>query len=375
MCTSHQKQSRRREGSEEMAEYITGFLREPLLVLETVIVLLGFEFGGLFLYRYFKHDREKTMILAWSLFFFSFGAMMLTYLFTDFVNFPPAIDRRNYINIGYAIMGLGALIFTFNAERELGHTHHILSLLLLGAFSVMIVDFFLLFLEPFYFTIMCWAPFVVILLFYLVKMVVKIKEYRLKVYGFFIGFLILGLGYVSTSDTFQTAEFLPRLIGDISVIIGMSLISLVFVGLPSLKEVDWAKKLNLLLILHKSGSCICDYDFKKWGDADATAKKEYLTGGLIGVSQMVTEMVKNMTTAEKFSRLEVVDHQDKQIIFGYGEHLIAALVVDEYLQIYRKKLYNLIREIEALYGESLSAEAGKLTQIKPVEKLITHVFS
>jgi hypothetical protein len=358
-----------------MVEYITGFLREPLLILEAVIVLLGFEFGGLFLYRYIKHDREKTMILAWGLFFVCFGAMVLTYLFTDFVGFPLDTDRLNYIKIGYAIMGLGALIFTFNAEREIGHNHHILSLILLGAFSLMVMDFFLPFLEPFYFTIICWAPFVVILLFYLVKMVVKIKEYRLKVYAFFIGFLVLGFGYVATTDKFQTAEFLPRLFGDCSVIIGMSLISLVFVGLPSLKEVDWAKKLNLLLILHKSGLCICDYDFKKLGDADASAKKEYLAGGLIGVSQIVTEMVKNMASTENFSRLEVVDHQDKQIIFAYGEYLIAALVVDEYLQIYRKKLYHLIREIELLYGDRLSAGEDQLIHINAVEKLIKQIFS
>lgn len=354
---------------------ITTVLREPLLILESVIVLLGLEFGGIFVYRYFKRDREQAMILAWGLFFFCFAAMVLTYLYTDFMNLPSSTDRLNYINIGYAIMGFGALIFTFNAEREIGHKHHIISLILLGAFIFMIADFFLLFLEPFYFTIACWAPFVVILLFYLVKMVMKIKEYRLKVYACFIGFLILGFGYVATTDKFQTAEFLPRLIGDCSVIIGMSLISLVFVGLPSLKEVDWAKKLNLLLILHKSGSCICDYDFKKYGDADAIAKKEYFAGGLIGVSQLVTEMIKNMTADEKFSRLEVVDHQDKQIIFAYGENLIAALVVDEYLQIYRKKLYNLIREIELLYGERLSAEECKFTELKPVEKIITQVFS
>ncbi|MDD1778287.1 MAG: hypothetical protein LUQ65_08975, partial [Candidatus Helarchaeota archaeon] len=137
----------------------------------------------------------------------------------------------------------------------------------------------------------------------------------------------------------------------------------------------WPKKLNLLLILHKSGSCICDYNFKKGTDEEAAVRKEYLAGGLIGVSQLVTEMIKNMTADEKYSRLEVVDHQDKQIIFAYGETLIAALVVDEYLQIYRKKLYNLIREIELLYGECLSAEGGKLTQLKPVEKIITEVFS
>jgi len=358
-----------------MVEYIAGLFREPLLILEAIIVLLGLEFGGVFVYRYIKRDREKTMILAWGLFFFCFALMIFTYLFTDFANFPSSDDRLNYLNIGYGIMGLGALIFTFNAEREIGHNHHILSFILLGAFSVMVVDFFLLFLRPFYFTIACWAPFVVILLFYLVKMVIKIKEYRLKVYAFFIGFLILGFGYVSTTSIFRDFGLLPRLFGDCSVIIGMSLISLVFVGLPSLKEVDWAKKLNLLLILRKSGSCFCDYDFKKWGDADATAKKEYLAGGLIGVSQLVTEVVKNMTSAEKYSRLEVVDHQDKQIIFAYGEYLIAALVVDEYLQIYRKKLYKLIREIELLYGERLSAEAGNLAQLKPVEKIITQVFS
>jgi hypothetical protein len=311
------------------------------------------------------------MSLAWGLFFFCFATMVLIFIYSDI--FTP-MDRPFYINIGYTIMVLGALIFTFNAEREIGHKYHIFSLILLGAFTLLIVDFVVFIIPPFYLTLVSWVPFVVILLIYLIKVVTTIKEYRSKMYSFFIGFLIFGAGYVISTDSFQIIDFLPRLIGDISIIIGICLISLVFVGLPSLKEMDWSKKINTLLILHKSGSCVCDYDFKKRSDEQALAKKEYFAGGLIGVSQLVTEMIKNMND-EKYSRLEVVDHQDKQIIFAYGEYLIAALVTDEYLQILRKKLYRLIREIELLYGDRLSAGESKLTQLKPVEKIITEIFS
>jgi hypothetical protein len=350
---------------------ISGLFREPMLMLEAAIVLLGFEFGGFFLYRFLKQDRTKSMTLAWALFFFCFSGATLIYMYNDF--FTPS-NTAIYVDIGYSIVGLGVIFFTFNAERELKQKFHILSLILLCAYAALIVNFFSPFTVAYYILIVSWTPFFLIMVIYLLKLMVKIKEYRFRVYGLSAGFLIYALGYIFTTDSLQIIDFLPRFLGDISIIIGTSLISLIFVGLPSLKEVDWAKKLNLLLILHKSGSCICDYDFKKWGDENALAKKEYMAGGLLGVSQLVTEMIKNMDQ-EKFSRMEVMDHQDKQIIFGYGEYLIAALVVDEYLEIYRKKLYHMIREIEMLYGDRLSTSEGKLMQIQPIEKIITQIFS
>jgi len=348
---------------------IIGLLREPILILEATIVLLGFEFSGLFLYRFLKQDRAKSMIFAWALFFFCFAGATLIYIYSDF--YIP-INSAFYVDIGYSIVGLGVLVFTFNAERELNYRYHVFTLILLGAYAILVINFFIGFIMKYYLLIICWIPFFCIIITYLIRLVMKLKEYRFKVYGFFVGFLTYGLGYISTTDSLQTVDFFPRFLGDIAIIVGMSLISLILVAIPSLKEVDWAKKLNVLLILHRSGSCVCEYDFKKWGDESAIDNKEYLAGGVIGVSLLVTEMVKNMNEG-RFSRLEVVDHQDKQIIFGYGEFLIAALVVDEFLGIYRKKLYHLIREIETLYGDLL--REGKLTQLKPVEQLIMQVFS
>ncbi len=346
---------------------IVGLYREPILVLEAVIVLLGFEFSLFFLYRFLKKERGNKMILAWACFFLCFAAMVFIFIFTDLFTVS---NRQFFINIGYLVMGTGALIFTFNAEREINQRYHIFTIFLLAALSFLIVDFFILVLDPAVVTLLAWAPFVIILLAYNIKLIIKIKEYKLKIAGFFIGFLAFGIGYGSTTDMMQTEDFLVRFVGDISIIIGMCLISLVFIGLPSLKEVDWAKKLNKLLLLHNSGRCLCDYDFimkGEQGEMESTMT-EYVAGGIIGVSQMIAEL---MQSKEK---LEILDHQDKKIIFAYGEYFIAALIVEEYLEIYRKKLERVIEDLELILGDLMPEWEGRNLPLDPVEKIIKRIF-
>ena len=357
-----------------MADYwipINDVLREPILILEAVIVLLGLEFGVIFLYRFLKKERGKALILALSTFFFAFAFMVFFFiisdLYVDYLSLPES--RHFYGNIAYSILGIGALVFTFNAERELGQKNHIFSIILLGSLIFMAIDFFFVIIEPVYFALVGWVLFVIVLLIYVKKISSKIKEYRLSIYGFFLGVLAYGLGYASTINLMVSSfGSISRFIGDIFIIFGISLISLVFVGLPSLREIDWTKNLNKLLLMHKSGSCICEYDFagsRKTPDQVS----QVIAGSLIGISQLLTELM------ESKKQLTIMDHQDKQIIFAYGQDIIAALIVDEYFGIYRKKLAKFVENIEIIYSPILEDWDREPIRVKPIEKLIKYAFS
>ncbi|NVM52612.1 MAG: hypothetical protein HWN66_02830, partial [Candidatus Helarchaeota archaeon] len=118
---------------------ISGIFREPILIFEAIIVLVCIEFGSVFLYRFFKRDKEKTMILAWAFFFLTFGFMISVFMISDL--FTPS-NRQFYVNLGYIAMVSGALFFTFNAERELEQKKYIFSVILIILIIFLIVDVF-----------------------------------------------------------------------------------------------------------------------------------------------------------------------------------------------------------------------------------------
>jgi hypothetical protein len=357
-----------------LAEFpIEGIFREPVLLLEVIIIFLGTEFGLLFLYRFIKEKRSRNyMNLAWSIFFLAFSGMVASYIFSDFYTSITEV-RQIAVNIGYTLMSIGVIVFTFNAEREVGLKRHYLSIFLIFLLSFLFIDFFIWIIASVYLALIAWVPFIIALLLYITKLMAKVKEYRYNIYGFFIGFFAFGIGYAFTVDAMATFfGFGARMIGDISIILGMCLISFIFLSFSSMRELNWAKNIKEILIMHKeSGTCICDHNFLSNAPDTETSElsTDFMAGSLMGISQMISELIQSK------EQLETMDHQDKKIIFAYGEYLIAALIADEYLEIYKKKLRNLIEDLELLYTDILKDWKGELFHFKPVRRIITRIFS
>ena len=351
--------------------YIEGIYREPALVLEAIIILLSIEIGTFFFSRFIKEEqRTKNFIrLAWALFFFAYSGMTSFFILSDY--FSLVENRLFLVNIGYFFMAMGALVFTFNAERELDQRKHSLFFILLALIIFLMLDFFIMLIAPYYLVIFAWIPFIIILLNYLMRAFSKIKEYRSHIYGCFVGFLVFGIGFFFTIDLLvDSLGPISRMIGNIAIIFGISLASWQFIGLPSLREIDWATQLNNLILMHKSGTCIYEYNFT--GDQvekDSSEIVQYMAGSLIGITQMITELIQSK------QKLEIMDHQDKLIIFSYGENIIAALIVKKDLEIYRKKLEKLLNEIEVIYKDYLEDWDGRTEYFKPIEKFIKRIFS
>jgi hypothetical protein len=349
---------------------IVGIFREPLLILEATVILFGLEFGLVFLYRFLKEKKERSMLMAWSIFLLCFSAMVALFMVSDFFITPP--DRRLYLNCGYAIMGIGILFFTFSTERELQLRNHPLSLILVVSLGILVIDFFVPFVNPIYIVYICWIPMIFTLFYYIVKVMKRIKEYRTNIIGFFGGFLIYGLGFAATIDVLLEAFGpLPRLLGNVLMILGVSLISFMFLGMPSMKQIEWVKKINKLLILHSSGTCICDYDFGevKLGSEREEGPVQLLGGWLMGFTQLIQELVHSK------EEVKVLDHHDKKVILAYGDHLIAALVADEHLEIYKRKLNGLVESLEMIYKGLLDDWKGSLAKTELIGKLIRNYFS
>ena len=295
--------------------------------------------------------------------------MVGVFIISDF--YMTSEVRTYAVYPGYVAMAIGALVFAFNAEREIDFKSHVFSIVLLVALIFLIIDFFILIVEPIYVVLIIWVPYIFILLIYIFKSSSKIKEYRLNIYAFFFGFLILGLGYGMTADFMvNIIGQVSRLIGDGCVVLGICLISIIFMGIPSFREFEWEQGIRKIVLLQSSGRCICDHDF-----AIASVEKseqvptQFVAGGLIGISQIITELVKSK------KKLEIVDHQDKKIIFAYGDYLIASLIADSYLEIYRRKLKKLLDHLEIIYHGILDQADQEVANLDPIKRAITRFFS
>jgi hypothetical protein len=359
--------------------------RYPLLILEGLILLLSIEYGVFFLNRYFKNTEKgkNRMILSWGIFFICLFMMILFFIIADFFSADP-YPREIFVNIGYLFMSLGALYFVFNVERELNFKYKIFSILLAVLFTFLAIDFFYfqlilnyVIIEPSTITYICWIPFIIILFIYLFKLTAKIKggRWRFNIYGFMVGFFVFGSAFFLTAD-FMTSSTggISRLIGDIMILVGISSISILFIGLPSFQEFDWKIHMRKILIIHKSGVCLADHDFKEIDD-DSIGDSQFIAGGLTGISQMITEIVQERDQEIKTKRLEVMDHKDVKLIFQYGEKLTAVMIVDVNLDIYKFKLKKLLDYVESLYSDLLEDwNSENLFQFRPVKGILQRFF-
>lgn len=360
-------------------------LRYPLLILEGLALLLSIEYGIFFLNRYFKNTEKgkNRMISAWGVFFLCLASMLLFFIIADYFSADP-YPREIIVNIGYLFMSLGALYFVFNIERELNLKYKIFTIILAVLFAFLAIDFFYfqlilnyVIIEPSTITYICWIPFVILLIIYLFKLTAKIKggKWKFNVWGFIGGFFVFGTAFFFTADFMTTlTNGISRLVGDIMILIGISSISILFIGLPSFQEFDWKMHMRKILIIHKSGICLADYDFKEISD-ESVGDSQFIAGGLTGISQMITEIVQERDQENITKRLEVMDHKDVKLIFQYGDKLTAVMIVDLNLDIYKFKLKKLLNYVESLYSDLLEDwNPDNLFQFRPVKGILQRFF-
>ena len=123
--------------------------------------------------------------------------------------------------------------------------------------------------------------------------------------------------------------------------------------------------------MHKSGKYIADYNFQEdlTGIEGFKDLAKLIAGGLTGINKLIDEIVQSK------QKLRIMDHKDVKVIFQYGNYLIAAMIVDEVLDIYKTKLKKLINYLESLYETYLPTWDGDLTQFQIVKPIIKRYFT
>lgn len=352
-----------------------GYYGDVLLIMESIIVFIGYQFGFTFLRRYVRREKDKKnyMILAWSLLFIAFSTTLFFYIIADFFILDLDVLRPQVVNFGYISIVVGSISFSFYAEREMRSKFFPFTLIILAFFVALIIDLFLNFIDTSVIGYLSEIPIIILIFIYVNKFTAPIRsKWKFNVIGFIIGLIFVLTGFMFCSDIGLSIWIGARLLGDIFVIVGMLLISFLFFGLPSLSEAKWMENFlnSHLYAIHKSGACIYEYDFsgQKEKKEDSDERAQIITGGLTGITQILANMI------ESNERLEVVEVEDKKLLFTYGKYITVVLIVDEKLKILQAKLNEFMNYIEEFFASSFESWKGEVQQFQILNNTIKEKF-
>jgi hypothetical protein len=345
--------------------------REFLLVLEAVIVFLMIQMGILYIRKFLRN--KNYAIAAWGTLLIAFAGVFITYLVADYY-IADEMMRGYVLTIGYGLGLTGSCLFAFNIEREIKQKH-LFSGIIAIAIGFLIINAFLLIITPTYITIITWLIFIILVVVYIRKFtsIMSADKWRLNVYSLVFGTILVVLGFAANADL-AVAFFgglWMRCLGDFFIITGVLLVSVLFIGVPSISEFIWFEKIKILNIIYQNGISIAHYQFRKEKEDDNGKKpldELLVAGGLASISQVIS----NIIQSEK--HLETVDHGDVKLLFDYGKYLINVLVVDEVLETLRDKLKKFTKLVEFLYEDHLSRWDGDLTQFSLLDPIVQTTF-
>ncbi|TFG24164.1 MAG: MFS transporter [Promethearchaeota archaeon] len=189
--------------------------------------------------------------------------------------------------------------------------------------------------------------------------------------GFLVGYLITTPAFLAQIDLLV-----------VMTIIGLSEISMIpFISmrdsLPPAEEMEWQKKILHIYVIAEGGIVMSDFSFLKWREKkDPLIERKteefdpnLFSGGISGVSTMLKEMIDSQQ-----SKLKVIDHEDKKLLFEYGKGFTSVLISSKDLKILRNKLKTLTEEIQNVFSEQIEHWDGDLDKFLPVKTMIKNRF-
>jgi hypothetical protein len=352
---------------------ISGPLKIFALSMEWLNIFLFFEFALIFLakYRLRKNRIKNLQDRAYFWLFLGYSIMWIFIIIRDYYVTNPF--RKILIeNIGYFFLAIFCLLFIFFMETNKNFLRKYIFTFLF-AITIVIYICILFFALEFAarFTSLFWIIFYLFILFYVKKLYTdfyakkELVNFRFDIIKLLLGMFLIGIGFLLTSRWAVTAFGLEyRILGDILQLIGAILLALFFHSVPTFSEHDWQKKIDYLLVVHKSGLSIYKKSFQEQlTDIDAN-----LIAGNITTIEMFLE---NTTTRKNLS---VIEKNGRIIIIYPGKYIYGVLISREKLKTYQILLSDLIEKIEIVYYQFLKEWKGNLKMFETVENIVHEVF-
>jgi len=353
---------------------LTGTLREPLLIIEWVMVFLFLELAFL-LYMRTKNKEIKLnnfIEKASILFLVTYSTMWIFYIFGDYY-MDTQFTRLVAYNIGYILRMILGLIFMYEIERfQVLFRKYIFSkiFLIFTLFSV-ILFFTVIELTQYTSIIFFWMPIFLIFLVYIIKLAKKnvekqeLSKFKLKIYFSIIGTIILFLGFAGTSDLVVSLFGLGlRLFGDLFQIIGIIILAIFFTNLPSLSEQEWKDKIDRLFLMRASGICIY---YKFFKDPTNKRDEQNISSAINTIKMILREISHNDGEM-------VIEKEGKVLVTHQGKYITGVIIADQNFNSLNFLLKRLIEKVEFLYSNIIRDWDGAMEIFLPIENITQEIF-
>lgn len=353
---------------------INGTLREPLLIIEWVMIFLFSELAFLLYMRVKNRERKLSNFIekASILFLLAYSSMGVFYIFGDYY-METQHSRLVVFNIGYLLRMILGLVFIYKIEKyQIIIGKYLFSKIFLIFTLISVVLFF----TAIEFTqnaslVLFWIPLILIFLIYMKKLLKKTSEnqeihnYKVKIYFSIIGVIFLGFGFGATSDPFVSLfGLIIRLFGDIIQIIGIFVLSIYFINLPSLSEQNWKDKIDKLFLMRASGICVY---YKFFKDPTNTRQDQIMSGAINTIRMMLKEI--SQDDGEM-----VIEKEGKVLITHQGKYITGVIVADQNLRSLNFLLERFIEKVEFLYSNIIRDWDGAMEIFLPIENITKEIF-
>ncbi|NHJ22122.1 MAG: hypothetical protein EAX91_14340 [Candidatus Lokiarchaeota archaeon] len=353
---------------------LTGGFREPLLVVEWVMVFLFLELAFL-LYMRIRNTETKfsNFIEQASIFFLlSYSIMWIFYIFGDYY-MDTQLSRLVAYNIGYILRMILGLIFMYQIERyQVLFRKYLFSKLFLVFTGFSIVLFFTAIdVTQYASLILFWIPLFLMFIIYMIKLAKNVSKTQeltnlnTKIYFSILGVLILCVGFGATADPVVDLFGLGlRVLGDILQICGIIILAVFFTRLPSLSEKDWKDKIDRLFLMRASGICIY---YKFFKDPTNKRDEQNISSAINTIKMILREISHNDGEM-------VIEKEGKVLITHQGKYITGVIIADQNLNSLNFLLKRLIKKVEFLYSNIIRDWDGEMEIFRPIENITQEIF-
>ncbi|NVM45773.1 MAG: hypothetical protein HWN79_12735, partial [Candidatus Lokiarchaeota archaeon] len=304
---------------------LTGTFREPLLILEWIIVFLISEVAFLLYMRVKNKEMKLSNIIekAYITFLLSYSLMGIFYIFGDYY-METQFSRLIVFNIGYILRMIMGLVFIYQIEKyqTIFRKYVFSKIFLVFTILSVVLSFTAIEFTQYSSLVLFWIPIFSIFLIYTIKFLKKpsekqeIHNLRTKIYFSILGGILIGLGFGVTSDPFLIAFGLSlRIVGQIFQIVGIVVLAIFFTSLPSLSEQDWKNKIDKLFLMRASGICVY---YKFFRDKTSKRDEQNISGAINSIKMILQEISHNDGEM-------VIEKEGKVLITSQGKYITGVI--------------------------------------------------
>ncbi|MFX1258364.1 MAG: hypothetical protein ACFFAN_10925 [Promethearchaeota archaeon] len=309
--------------------------------------------------------------------FFGFSLMWLFYIVGDYYSSTDIVspfliwsygsERALFLNFGYFTMIIAGFILLLSIEKYnvILFRKYVFTIL----FSICAILFLILFIIDIRITQLAtylyWTGVSAFFLVYLIKFMKKLHGKGIYLLA---GLLFMFIGFLLTTDALINALGLEvRLIGAISQLISVVILSYFFLILPPFNEFDWQEKIEAVFLINKGGACLY---YKYFKERKGLMDENIISAAIASINVMLGQLIERGK-----SGISILEKKGQTVVIYPSKYVNGVLYLSENLNYPKIVLKDFVERFETLYRNILINWNGDTNIFSPTEIIANEFFS